>query len=36
MIVMVLVSCYALFYAALVGALILRAFGLWRDGYHRH
>jgi hypothetical protein len=36
MIVLVLVSCYALFYAALGSVLILRALGLWRDSYHRH
>jgi hypothetical protein len=35
MIVMVLVNCYALFYAALGSVLILRAFGLWRDTYRR-
>jgi len=31
MIVMVLVNCYALFYAVLGGALILRAFGLMKS-----
>jgi hypothetical protein len=35
MIVMVLVNCYALFYAVMGGALILRAFGLWRESYRR-
>jgi hypothetical protein len=35
MIVMILVSCYALFYAALGSALILRAFGMCRDSYRR-
>ena len=35
MIVLVLVNGYALFYAALGSALILRAFGLWRDSYRR-
>jgi hypothetical protein len=28
---MILVSCYALFYAALGSILMLRALGLWRD-----
>ena len=35
MIVMVLVNCYALFYAVMGSALILRAFGMWRESYRR-